>query len=197
MARPSPRSRASSQNVWSLRPATDLLASHGTDVIRVSAYDRRCRSDRRRGDDHVRVSLAALALPAPGAEPFEPRATPCGGIVNGLPRAPKASLNATRSRPTLAGSKAPSTPVLTQGGADVKREGQGWILFSMIVLLTAGIMRIFDGIWLVHNSNTAQAFTGGILGSSLKSYGWLYIVVGALLILVALSLMSGHSWSRV
>jgi hypothetical protein len=78
----------------------------------------------------------------------------------------------------------------------MKQEGQGWILFSMIVLFVAGIMRIFDGIWLVHNSNTAQAFTGGILGSSIKSYGWLYIVVGALLILVALSLMSGSEIGR-
>lgn len=78
----------------------------------------------------------------------------------------------------------------------MKREGQGWILFSMIVLVTAGIMRIFDGIWLVHNSNTAQSLTGGILGSSLKAYGWVYIVVGALLILVALSLMSGSEIGR-
>ena len=78
----------------------------------------------------------------------------------------------------------------------MKREGQGWILFSMIVLFTAGIMRIFDGIWLVHNSNTIQAFTGGLLGSSVKGYGWLYIVVGALLILVAASLMSGSEVGR-
>lgn len=78
----------------------------------------------------------------------------------------------------------------------MKREGQSWILFSMIVLFTAGIMRIFDGIWLVHNSNTAQALTGGILGSSLKSYGWVYIVVGVLLILVAASLMSGSEIGR-
>jgi hypothetical protein len=81
-------------------------------------------------------------------------------------------------------------------GDRVKREGQGWILFSMIVLFTAGIMRIFDGIWLVHNSNTAQSLTGGILGSSLKAYGWVYIVVGALLILVAVSLMSGSELGR-
>ena len=73
----------------------------------------------------------------------------------------------------------------------MKREGQGWILFSMIVLLTAGIMRVFDGIWMVHNSNTAQSLTGGILGSSLKAYGWVYIVMGVQLILVGLSLMGG------
>jgi hypothetical protein len=78
----------------------------------------------------------------------------------------------------------------------MKEEGQGWILFSMIVLFVAGIMRIFDGIWMVHNSNTAQALTGGIFGSSLKSYGWIYIVVGGLLLLVAASLMSGSEVGR-
>ncbi len=78
----------------------------------------------------------------------------------------------------------------------MKRDGQGWILFSMIVLMTAGIMRIFDGIWLIHNSKNALAFTGGLLGSSAKSYGWLYLIVGVLLILVALSLMSGSEIGR-
>ena len=77
----------------------------------------------------------------------------------------------------------------------MKRDGQGWILFSMIFLFAGGIMRIFDGIWLIHNSNTRE-FMGGVFGSSLKSYGWIYLIVGVLLILVSISLMSGSEVGR-
>jgi hypothetical protein len=78
----------------------------------------------------------------------------------------------------------------------MKKEGQGWILFSMIVLFVAGVMRIFDGIWMIHNGNAAQSLSGAIFGSSLKTYGWIYIIVGVLLILVSLSLMSGSELGR-
>jgi hypothetical protein len=74
----------------------------------------------------------------------------------------------------------------------------------MIVLLTAGIMRVFDGIWMIHNANdlTAQSasgyhgLTGALFGSSLKTYGWIYLLVGVALILVALALASGSQLAR-
>jgi len=80
----------------------------------------------------------------------------------------------------------------------MKNEGRGWILFSMIVLLTAGIMRIFDGIWMIHNSNTISSatLTGSLFGTSFKTYGWIYLLVGVALILVALALASGSEVAR-
>jgi hypothetical protein len=79
----------------------------------------------------------------------------------------------------------------------MKREGQGWILFSMIVLVTAGIMRVFDGIWMIHNANTVQSILqGSLFGSSLKTYGWIYLLIGVALILVALALASGSELAR-
>jgi hypothetical protein len=80
----------------------------------------------------------------------------------------------------------------------MKNEGRGWILFSMIVLLTAGIMRIFDGIWMIHNANTLSSatLTGSLFGTSFKTYGWIYLLVGVVLILVALALASGSEVAR-
>lgn len=81
----------------------------------------------------------------------------------------------------------------------MKAEGRGWILFSMVVLLTAGIMRVFDGIWMIHNANAVQTsynLTGSLFGTSLKTYGWIYLLVGVLLILVALALASGSEVAR-
>jgi hypothetical protein len=80
----------------------------------------------------------------------------------------------------------------------MKSEGRGWILMSMIVLLTAGVMRIFDGIWMIHNSNSLSSTTlaGSLLGTSFKTYGWLYLLLGVVLILVALGLAAGSEVCR-
>jgi hypothetical protein len=81
----------------------------------------------------------------------------------------------------------------------MKTEGRGWILFSMIVLLTAGIMRIFDGIWMIHNANSIQSsynLSGSLFGTSLRTYGWIYLLVGVVLILVALALAGGSEVAR-
>ncbi len=69
---------------------------------------------------------------------------------------------------------------------------------SMIVLLTAGIMRIFDGIWMIHNSNAVSSTTlaGALFGTSFKTYGWIYLGVGVVLILVALALAGGSEIAR-
>jgi hypothetical protein len=67
----------------------------------------------------------------------------------------------------------------------------------MIVLLTAGIMRVFDGIWLIHNSNAPlYSLTGALLGTSFKTYGWIYLAVGVVLILSGLALASGSEIAR-
>jgi len=70
----------------------------------------------------------------------------------------------------------------------------------MIILLTAGIMRVFDGIWMIHNANSSVGsqynLVGSLFGTSLKSYGWIYLIVGVLLILVALALSGGSEIAR-
>jgi hypothetical protein len=88
----------------------------------------------------------------------------------------------------------------TESGVGMKSEGHGWILFSMIVLITAGIMRIFDGIWAIHNANALisqrVSLTGSVFGSSLKTYGWIYLLIGVALVLIGLALASGSEVAR-
>jgi len=70
----------------------------------------------------------------------------------------------------------------------VERRGSGWILFSSIVLAVAGIMRILDGIWaLRYKGALPAALQDGLLGSKLKTYGWVWIVVGVLLLLAGIA----------
>jgi hypothetical protein len=75
--------------------------------------------------------------------------------------------------------------------------GSGWVVFAAIVLITAGIMRIFDAIWAFrYHGVLQQNLEDAIFGRSLKTYGWIYIVAAAVLIVSGFLLFSGSQVAR-
>jgi hypothetical protein len=74
----------------------------------------------------------------------------------------------------------------------VKRSG--WLTFSGIVLIVAGLMRIFDSIWAFsYKGTTIDNLTNAIFGHSLKTYAWIWLIVGILLILSGMLILGGPS----
>jgi Ca2+/Na+ antiporter len=70
-------------------------------------------------------------------------------------------------------------------------------LFAAIVLGVAGIMRIFDAIWAFRYHGVLPAdLEGAIFGHSLKTYGWVYLVVAIVLILCAFLVMARSQLGR-
>jgi len=77
------------------------------------------------------------------------------------------------------------------------REGDGWVLFAAIVLGVAGVMRVFDAIWAFrYHGALPQNFENAIFGTSLKTYGWVYLIVGAILMVSAFGVMVKSQVSR-
>jgi hypothetical protein len=75
--------------------------------------------------------------------------------------------------------------------------GHGWILFAAIVLGVAGIMRIFDAIWAFrYHGVLPQHLEDALFGTSLKTYGWVWLVVGIVLILCGLAVMGRSQIAR-
>ena len=82
-------------------------------------------------------------------------------------------------------------------GSDMNDRGEGWIIFSAIVLGIAGVMRIFDAIWAFrYHGVLPQNFEDAIFGHSLKTYGWVYLIVGIVLILCAAGVIARSQVSR-
>jgi hypothetical protein len=79
----------------------------------------------------------------------------------------------------------------------MNNKGDGWIVFAALVLGIAGIMRIFDAIWAFryHNYIPSQ-YQAAIFGTNLKTYGWVWLGVAAILILSAFGVMAGSQLSR-
>ncbi len=68
----------------------------------------------------------------------------------------------------------------------MEEKGEGWLFFAAIVLGIAGIMRIFDAIWAFsYHGVLPENLENAIFGHSLKTYGWVYLVVAIILIACA------------
>jgi hypothetical protein len=75
--------------------------------------------------------------------------------------------------------------------------GYGWTIFAAVVLGVAGVMRIFDAIWAFrYHGKLPQHLEDALFGTSLKHYGWLYLIVGIILILCALAVMARSQIGR-
>ncbi len=76
-------------------------------------------------------------------------------------------------------------------------EGDGWLFFAGTVLGIAGIMRIFDAIWAFrYHGALPDNLENAIFGHSLKTYGWVYLVVAAILIVSSFGVVIRSQFSR-
>ena len=65
----------------------------------------------------------------------------------------------------------------------------GWLTFSAVVLITTGIMRVIDAIWAFgYHGAIPYSLHGALLGHSLKTYGWIWLIIGIILIAAGASL---------
>ncbi len=79
----------------------------------------------------------------------------------------------------------------------MEQKGEGWLLFAAIALGIAGIMRIFDAIWAFrYHGVLPQNLEDAIFGHSLKTYGWVYLIVAIVLIVCAFGVMARSQISR-
>ena len=77
------------------------------------------------------------------------------------------------------------------------RRGEGLIVFSAILLGIAGIMRFFDAIWAFRYHGVLPAgLEGAIFGTSLKTYGWVYLIVAIVLIVGAVLVVNRSQVGR-
>jgi hypothetical protein len=76
-------------------------------------------------------------------------------------------------------------------------KGEGWRFFAGSVLGIAGIMRFFDAIWAFRYHGVLPSnFEAALFGHSLKTYGWVYLIVAIILIGASVGVMFGSQFSR-
>ena len=75
--------------------------------------------------------------------------------------------------------------------------GEGWLIFSGVMLLTSGVFKIFDAFWAFEfDDEVSEQVQTIVFERDLASYGWVWLVVGIVLILAGLAVMGRAQWAR-
>ena len=77
-------------------------------------------------------------------------------------------------------------------------QGDGWLTFSAVILVFAGIMKIFDSIWAFRTKGQLDGLssTHATLGSTISHYGWYWLILGVILILAGFAVIGRSQLGR-
>lgn len=85
----------------------------------------------------------------------------------------------------------------TTGRAGHRGLALGGAIAASIILLTAGVLSIFQGIAAVAKDDLLVVGYSYTYEFSIATWGWIHLVVGVLLLLAGIGLMSGATWARL
>ena len=89
------------------------------------------------------------------------------------------------------------------GGRGVTTEepasvGAGWVLFAAIVMIVGGIFAFFEGLAALLKSGRFYTTVANYpYGGNVKTWGWIVLIVGIIVVLAGFSVMTGALWARI
>jgi len=105
-------------------------------------------------------------------------------------------------QPTAQAPPAPTEtpPVVTPDTVEVydgTEKGSGWLFFAGTILGLAGFMRILDAFWAFgYHGALPEGLKDSVLGSSLHTYGWTWLIVGAILLVSSFMVLVRSQFAR-
>jgi hypothetical protein len=73
----------------------------------------------------------------------------------------------------------------------------GWLSFAAAVLVVSGVFKILDALWAFkYDDEVSQEVQTVLFENDLESWGWVWLVVGIILILAGFAVVSGSRWAR-
>lgn len=74
----------------------------------------------------------------------------------------------------------------------------GWVWFAGILLATVGFFNAISGLVAIFSPSTLVAATGeGVAVIDVSTWGWVHLVLGALLVVTGFALLNGSGWARL
>ena len=75
--------------------------------------------------------------------------------------------------------------------------GSGWLAFAAVLLIFTGVMRVFDAIWAFRYSGAIpDHLSDSVFGDNLDNYGWISLVVAAILLFAGFGVLSRLQFAR-
>jgi len=75
--------------------------------------------------------------------------------------------------------------------------GTGWLFFAGTMLGLTGLMRLIDSLWAFrYHGALPDGLQDAVLGSNLKTYAWVWLVVGIVLIAASFLVLTRSQFAR-
>jgi hypothetical protein len=81
------------------------------------------------------------------------------------------------------------------GATHTQHRGSGWLIFAGVMLFLAGTLNVIDGVGAITDSKFYASDAKYIFGS-LHTWGWVHLILGALLIVTTFGIWAGSEWAR-
>ncbi len=76
-------------------------------------------------------------------------------------------------------------------------KGMGWIAFASIMMMVLGGFQIIAGLVAIFNNDFYVVSQNSLVAFNYTAWGWIDLVLGAILILGGAALMAGAMWARI
>ena len=77
------------------------------------------------------------------------------------------------------------------------RQGAGWLAFAGALLVVSGAFKILDALWAFKYDDDLSAGVQTVLfEGDLTSWGWVWLIVGIILLVTGFAVISGAEWAR-
>jgi hypothetical protein len=77
------------------------------------------------------------------------------------------------------------------------RRGANWLAFAAAMLAVSGIFKIFDALWAFkYDDDVSEEVQTVLFERDLASWGWVWLVVGIVLIAAGFAVVTGAEWAR-
>src|SRR5512132_4408666 len=75
--------------------------------------------------------------------------------------------------------------------------GAGWVLFAGIMMVLIGFLDVFQGLAVVLKSGFYQVPADYFVNVNATTWGWTYMIVGAIVVFAGFAVFRGAIWGRV
>jgi hypothetical protein len=90
-----------------------------------------------------------------------------------------------------------STPAPSRPGTRATTWATGFAMFAGVLMVVAGVWAVLAGIAAILHDAVYIATPQYIYGFDLTSWGWIHLILGALLVVAGVGVVQGSTWARV
>lgn len=73
----------------------------------------------------------------------------------------------------------------------------GWVYFASFMLLLTGVFQVIMGFTALLNDKFYVVTANTLVAFDIRTWGWIHLLLGLLMVIVGVSLFAGRMWARV